>query len=143
MKQVCAEVKKASQRTTDLKCKASEANEKTRSHRERSRIICNEHTRSGAAVNHSFGFFGWCEKETAAATHSLTCGVLDRENSEIRYLKQATEHIEEWQLLLQEVHPVNARRLCQCRGSGKIPCVFHVVLRYQFRRRTLPYGLVT
>ena len=45
---------------------------KTRSHRERSRKITNEHTRSEAAANHSLGFFGWCVKETAAATHSLT-----------------------------------------------------------------------
>ena len=54
----CAEVKKASQRTADLKRKASEANEKTRSHRDRSRRITHEHTRSEAAVNTSLGFLG-------------------------------------------------------------------------------------
>ena len=99
------QVKKASQRTAELKRKATEAHEKTRSHRERCRRITNEHTRSEAAVNHSLGFLGWCVKETAAATHSLTCGVPDRESNEIRYLKQATELIEEWQAL----SPVNAQ----------------------------------
>ena len=87
----CAEVKKVSQRTAELKRKATEAHEKTISHREGSRRITNEHTRSEAAVvNHSFETLVWCVKETAAATHSLTCGIPDRENNEIRYLKQAT-----------------------------------------------------
>ena len=99
---VCAEVKKASQRTADLKRKATEAHE-------RCRRITNEHTRSEAAVNHSLGSLGWCVKETAAATHSLTCGVPDRESNEIHYLKHATELIEEWQRLLQGVQPMNAQ----------------------------------
>ena len=47
----CAKVKKASQRTANLKRKAAEAHEKARSHRERSRRITNEHTRSEATVN--------------------------------------------------------------------------------------------
>ena len=102
-------MKKASQRTTDLKRKAAEAHEKTRSHRERCRRITNEHTRSEAAVNHSLGFLGWWVKETAAATHSLTCGVPDRESNEIRYLKEATELIEEWQKFIQWVPPLNAQ----------------------------------
>ena len=89
--------KEASQRTPDLKRKAREAHEKTRSHRERCRRITNEHTTSEAAVNHSLGFLGWCVKETAAATHSLTCDVPDRESNEGRYLTQATELIEEVQ----------------------------------------------
>ena len=41
------------------------------------------------------------------ATHSLTCGVPDRESNEIHYLKQATELIEEWQNQLQGVPPVS------------------------------------
>ena len=45
--------------------------------------------------------------EAAAATRSLTCGVLDRGSNEIRYLKEATELIGEWQKLHQLVPPVN------------------------------------
>ena len=75
----CASVKKASQRTACLKRTRAEANGKTRSHRESCSRITNGHTRS----------------EAGAATHSPTCGVPDRESNEIRYLKQATELIEE------------------------------------------------
>ena len=78
-------MKKASQHTGDLKRKAAEAHEKTRSHPERCRRITSEHTRSEATVNHSLGSLGWCVKETAAATHSLTCDVSDHESNEIRY----------------------------------------------------------
>ena len=86
---VCAGVMKASQRTAVLKRTHAEAHEKTRSHRERCRRVTNDHTRSEATVNHSLGFLEWCLKETATATHSLTCGVPDRESNEIRYLKEA------------------------------------------------------
>ena len=77
------------------------------SHRERTRRITNEHTRVEAAVNPSLGNLGCCVKEAAAATHSLTCGVPDRESNEIRHLKQATELIEEWQNQLQGVPPAS------------------------------------
>ena len=56
-----------------------------------------------AAVLHSLGNLGCCVKEAAAATHSLTCVVSDRESNEIRYLQQAIELIEEWQNQLQGV----------------------------------------
>ena len=85
-----------------LKRKATDA-----SHRERCRRATHEHTRSEAAVNHSLGCFGWFVKETAAAAHSLTCEVPDRESNEVKYLWEATELIEEWQKQLQGVPPVN------------------------------------
>ena len=88
--ETCADLKKVCQRTTELKREATNAHEKTRSHRERRRRATKEHTRSEAAVNHSLGCMGWFVKETAAATHSLTCGVPDRESNEIKYLKDAT-----------------------------------------------------
>ena len=40
--------------------------------------------------NNSLGWLGRCVKETVQATLFLTCGVLDRDSNEIRYLKQAT-----------------------------------------------------
>ena len=69
--------------------------------------MTNEHTRLEGAVNHSLGFLGWCVKETAAATHLLTCGVPDRESNETRCLKEATELIEERQKQHQAVPPAN------------------------------------
>ena len=103
----CADLKKACQETAELKSKETDAHEKTRSHRERCRRATKEHTRSEAAVNHSLACLGWCVKETAAATHALTCGVPDRESNEIKYLREATELIDEWQKQLQGVPPVS------------------------------------
>ena len=54
----CVDVKKANQRTIEVKRKATEAREKLSSHRERSRRITNEHTRSETAANNSLGFLG-------------------------------------------------------------------------------------
>ena len=65
---VCVEV---NQETADLKRKATEAHEKTCSHRERCRRITNKHTSSEAAVNNSLGFLGRCVKEIAGVA-SLT-----------------------------------------------------------------------
>ena len=35
-------------------------------------------------------------RAAAEATHSLTCGVPDRESNEVKYLHEATEIIEGW-----------------------------------------------
>ena len=61
------------------------------SHRERTRRITNEHSRAEALVNNSLGTLGHCVRDAAAATHSLTCGALDRESNEIKYLCEATD----------------------------------------------------
>ena len=81
---VCAEVKRASQRTSECKRKAMEAQESVVSHRERTRRVTNEHTSAEAAVNHSLGNLGCCVKVAAVATHSLTCGAPHRET--MRYV---------------------------------------------------------
>ena len=74
-------------------------------------------------MNPSLGFRGWYVKETAAANHSLTCGVPDRESNEVKYLREAAELIEEWQTRLQGVPPVNLQPSEQedVRGRGEIP----------------------
>ena len=66
-----------------------------------------EHARADFLVNKSLGALGYAVKDAATATHSLTCGIPDRESNEIRCLKQATELIEEWQNQLQGVQPVS------------------------------------
>ena len=81
------------------------AQENLFSHRERTRKITNEHARTESLVDNSLGALVYAVKD--AATHSLTCGIPDRESNDIRYLKQATELIEEWQNQLQGVHPVS------------------------------------
>ena len=104
---ICVDLKNACQRTAELKRKADDAHERTRSHRERCRRAKKERTKSEAAINHSLGCLGWFVKETANATHSLTCGVPDRESNETKYLREATDMIEEWQRRSQRGHSVS------------------------------------
>ena len=60
-----------------------------------------------ALVNDSLGALGHAVRDVAQATHSLTCGVPDRESNEIKSLREATELIEEWQKQLQDGQPVS------------------------------------
>ena len=66
-----------------------------------------EHARAEALVNNSLGTLGRCVRELAAATHSLTGGVPDRESNDIKYLREATDLIDAWQQQLQGVPPVS------------------------------------
>ena len=59
----CVDLKKACQRTAELKRKAADAHERTWSHRERCRRATKEHTKSEAAINHSLWCFRWfCQR---------------------------------------------------------------------------------
>ena len=57
----------------------------------------NEHARAEGHANDGIGSLGKALQAAARATHSLTCGVPDRESDEVKYLREATELIEEWQ----------------------------------------------
>ena len=54
----CVDLKKACQRTAELKRKAADAHERTRSHRELCRRATKEHTKSEAAINPNLGVLG-------------------------------------------------------------------------------------
>ena len=82
---------RARQKTHDLKRKASKAQENLLSHRERTRRISNEHGKAEALVNDSLGALGHAVRHAAQATHSVTCGVPNRESNEIKYLRETTE----------------------------------------------------
>ena len=98
--EICVDAKKALQRTFELKRKATEIHEDVAAHRERTRRITNEHDRAEGHVNAGIGSLGKALQAAAKATHSLTCGVLDRESNETKYLRETTELIEEWQYRL-------------------------------------------
>ena len=66
----CVGLTEACLMTGELKRKAADARERTRSHRERCRRATKEHTKSEAAINHNLGRSGLCAKETANATLS-------------------------------------------------------------------------
>ena len=63
-------------------------------------------------VHHKFagfcsGSLGRAVQAAAKATHSLTCGVPDRESNAVKYLLEATEVIEAWQHQLQGGLPMS------------------------------------
>ena len=68
---MCVDAKKALQRTFEVQRKAKEIQEDVAAHRERTRRI-------------------WVKPQQAAAkaTHSLACGVPDRESTETKYLRR-------------------------------------------------------
>ena len=100
--------KQALQRTQEVKCKATEIQEDVAIYRERTRRITNEHARAEGHVNDGIGSLGKAMQAAARATHSLTCGVPDRESNEVKYLREATELIEERQFRLQGGQRVSA-----------------------------------
>ena len=69
--------------------------------------ITNEHARAEGHVNDGIGSLGKALQVAAKATHSLTCGVPDRESNETKYLREATELIEEWQHQLLSGQPMS------------------------------------
>ena len=98
---MCVEAREAWQRTYDLKREVSEAQENVWSHKEQTRRFSNEHAKTEGVVNDALGSLGQAVRAAAQATHSLTCGVPDRESSEIKYLREATDAIENWQQQLE------------------------------------------
>ena len=91
---ICVDAKKALHRTFEIKRKATETQDDVATHRERTRPITNEHARTEGHVNDGIGSLGRALQAAAKATHSLTCGVPDRESNEMKYLREATELIE-------------------------------------------------
>ena len=81
--------KQALQRTLEVKRKATELQEDVAIQRERTRRIMGEHARAEGHVNDGIGSLGKALRAAARATHSLTCGVLDRESNEVKYLREA------------------------------------------------------
>ena len=72
---------------------------------ERTGRFSNEHARMEGLVNDALGSLGQAVRAAVQATHFLTCGVPDRESNEIKYLREATEVIENWQRQLQDGQP--------------------------------------
>ena len=81
--------KQALQRTLEVKRKATELQEDVAIQRERTRRIMGEHARAEGHVNDGVCSLGKALRAAARATHSLTCGVPDRESNEVKYLREA------------------------------------------------------
>ena len=87
----------ASQRTIELKRKTDDADDRTRSHRERCRRARKDHMMAEEVLNNSLGCLGDLARDSASATHALSCEVPDRDSNETKYLREALEMIDEWQ----------------------------------------------
>ena len=77
----CVDLEDTRQRTIELKRKADDAHERTRSHRERCRRATKDHMRAEEVLINSLGCLGELVRDTASATHALSCGVPDRVTS--------------------------------------------------------------
>ena len=55
-------------------------------------------------LNNSLGCLDKLVRDTASATHALSCGVLDRDSNETKYLKEALEMINDWQARSSDDH---------------------------------------
>ena len=105
--EICVDAKKVLQRAFETKRKATEIHEDVAAHRERTRRITNVHARAEGHVNDGIGSLGKAPQAAAKATHSLTCGVPDRESNETKYLREATELIQKWQHQLLSGQPMS------------------------------------
>ena len=53
-------------------------------------------TKEHIGANDDLVYLGLLVKDTASATHALSCGVPDTDSNETKYLGEALEMIEEW-----------------------------------------------
>ena len=83
----CADPDDASQRTIELKRKADDAHDRTRSHRERCWRVTKEHMMADEVHNNSLGCLAELVRDTVCATHALPCRVSDRDNNETTFLR--------------------------------------------------------
>ena len=80
-----------------MKRKADDADDRISFHRDQCRRATKELVSAEEELNDSLGRLGQLIKDTAGATHALSCGVGDRESNEVRYLQEALDMIEEFQ----------------------------------------------
>ena len=81
----------------ELKRKADDAHDRTRSHGERCWRPTKDHMMAEEFLNNGLGCLGDLVKDTTGATRSLTCGGPDRESNDVSYLQEAINMIAELQ----------------------------------------------
>ena len=93
----CGDLEDASKRTIELKRKADDAHDRTRSHRERCQRATKDHMMAEEVLNNSLGCMGDLVKDTASATYAVSCRVPDRDSNEAKSLREALDMIDEFQ----------------------------------------------
>ena len=94
---VCQDLQDAGKRTTETKRKADDAHDRIRTYRFRCRRATKELETAEKDFNDSLALMSQLIKDTAGATHALSCGVPNRESNEVRYLQEALDMIEDFQ----------------------------------------------
>ena len=84
-------------KTIELKRTADDAHDRTRSYRDRCWTVTTDLVSAEEDPNESPGRLGQLIKETAGATHALSCGVLDLDYNEAKYLQEAFDMIDNFQ----------------------------------------------
>ena len=84
----CRGLEEGVRKTIELKRKADDAHDRTRSHKDRCWRATTDLVSAEEELNNSFGRLGQLVKETAGATHALSCGVADRDSDEAKYCRR-------------------------------------------------------
>ena len=92
---VCRDLQAPGTRAVVMKRKTPRT--KIRAHRDRCQRATKEFETVEKDLNDSLGRPGHLINDTAGATHTLSCGVPDRESNETRYLQEAVDLIEEFE----------------------------------------------
>ena len=93
----CDDLADAGMKTIDLKRKVDDAHDRTRSHRDRCRRATKELQTAEEDLNNSLGCLGDLVKDTASVAHALSCGVVDKDSNESKYLRETLDMIDEFQ----------------------------------------------
>ena len=83
--------------STETKRKADDAHDRIKTHRDRCRRATKELGTFEEDLNDSLGRMEQLKEDTAAATHTLSCSIPDRDYNEVRYLQETLDMIEDFQ----------------------------------------------
>ena len=89
----CCGLQDAGTRVTEAKRQADDAQDQIRAHREHSRRVSAEYGTAEEDPNECVECVGQLIRDTAGATHALSCGSTDRDSNEVRYFREALDMI--------------------------------------------------
>ena len=93
----CRGLEDVGKKSTEMKRKADDVHDRISSHKEQCRRATKEFVLAEEELNNSLGRLGQLIKNTAGATHAISCGVPDGESNEARCLQDTLDMIEEFQ----------------------------------------------
>ena len=92
----CRDLKDSGAKFNEADRKADDAHDQVKAHRERCHRLSVVYGTAEEDPNEALGLMGQLTRDTAGATHALTCGTTDRYCNEVTYLQEALEMIEKF-----------------------------------------------